>query len=165
MYRVRAGLPENATPIKPAPSAAKASGFLPVALSTGSPCDSTSAGVVSHLSDDHEGICMIRCTWAGEGMPRRRFSATSGTGLRPCPSDPGAGVSPPQMVLWFNHQGGLAWPPAWVHSHLIDNEAAIAAYLIVVVVLALFVGWAFERSRRRDWRRYSAFSGSDRDED
>jgi hypothetical protein len=38
---------------------------------------------------------------------------------------------------------------------------AIALYLAVIVALALFVGWEYERSRRLNSRRASFFDRSD----
>ena len=41
-----------------------------------------------------------------------------------------------------------------------NDLTAIAVYLVVVVALALFVGWEYERSRRLYSRRYSFFDRS-----
>jgi hypothetical protein len=44
-----------------------------------------------------------------------------------------------------------------------NDMTAIAVYLVVIVVLALFVVWEYERSRKPHLRRYSSFDhyGSD----
>jgi hypothetical protein len=51
----------------------------------------------------------------------------------------------------------------WVHADLMNDMTAIAAYLVVIVALALFVGWEYERSRRLHSGRYSFFDRSDND--
>jgi hypothetical protein len=52
----------------------------------------------------------------------------------------------------------LLIPPLSVHVDLMQVLAPIAAYLVVIVALAILVGWEYQRSRRRlHLRDYSYF--------
>jgi hypothetical protein len=51
------------------------------------------------------------------------------------------------------------------HADLVNDLAAVAVYLVLIVALALFVGWEYERSRRLRSREYSFFDRIDNDVD
>ena len=52
-------------------------------------------------------------------------------------------------------EGELPDPPDLAHADLVNDLAAVAVYLVLIVALALFVGWEYERSRKPHSRRYS----------